>query len=295
LAILHSQLSIIPGWANVSPGDQLLRMNLDRYCFTRWIQRLAIKTKIWNNHKQYIRFILLGRSRVGTNFLRLILNSHPQIITYGELFQKSDSISWIFPEYPQTRHIISAAKNHPIKFLENNIFRGYPKRIAAVGFKLLYYHAHSSALVTVWDYLKSQKDIRIIHIKRLNVLKAHISRQRAVMTDKWVNLTGEQEFYSPIELDYDECLDTFIKTRQWEETYDAIFSNHPMIEVLYEDLAGDYLTEIERVLKFLGVKFADLAPQTFKQSNQPLSLSISNYAELKMKFRGTEWEEFFEE
>jgi hypothetical protein len=34
-------------------------------------------------------------------------------------------------------------------------------------------------------------------------------------------------------------------------------------------------------------------PSTFAQARQPLSKAIANYAELKERFSGTIWEEFF--
>ncbi len=37
-------------------------------------------------HTGYTKYILLGRSRTGSNFLRGLLSSHDQIVCYGELF-----------------------------------------------------------------------------------------------------------------------------------------------------------------------------------------------------------------
>jgi hypothetical protein len=36
-------------------------------------------------------------------------------------------------------------------------------------------------------------------------------------------------------------------------------------------------------------------PETFKQSRQPLSQAITNYFELKERFKGSPWESYFED
>jgi len=183
----------------------------------------------------------------------------------------------------------------PVRFLETKVFKRFPAHISAVGFKIFYYHAHNDGLEPVWTYLRNQKHLRIIHIKRENILKTHLSRKRAVITDVWFNVSGEPEDNAPISLDYEECLEDFVKTREWENKYDTFFQSHDKLDVLYEHLSRDYQSEMKRVQDFLGVDYEFVKPSTYKQSRQPLSRAISNYFELKERFTGTPWEEFFED
>jgi LPS sulfotransferase NodH len=243
----------------------------------------------------YIRFIILGRSRVGSNLLRGLLNSHTGICTYGELFRDYQFIGWGFPDYPQLKSVLALIQKDPIAFLENKVFRKYPKYISAVGFKLFYYHAREDGRGRVWEYLRNDKEIRIIHIKRRNILRTHLSRKRAARSGKWANITGVTKDNAPISLDYEECIADFIRTREWEAQHDRLFENHPKIDINYEDLAKDYVGEMKYIQKFLGVEFEELQPSTYKQSSQPLSDAISNYFELKMGFASSPWEVFFEE
>jgi hypothetical protein len=43
-------------------------------------------------HRDYTRFIILGRSRSGSNYLRGLLNSHRRIVAFGELFRSDEAI-----------------------------------------------------------------------------------------------------------------------------------------------------------------------------------------------------------
>jgi LPS sulfotransferase NodH len=243
--------------------------------------------------KEYTRFIILSRSRTGSNFLRGLLNAHSQVITYSEMFKNNQFIEWGFPGYNDTKATLALFQKDPVEFLEKKVFTKYPRKTAAVGFKLFYYHAKDSQWSGLWTFLKEDTGIKIIHLKRRNILETHLSRQRAMLTDNWANISGERQEQPAIALDYAECLKDFKQTRDWELEYDLYFSKHSMLELFYEDLSQRYQTEIHRVQEFLGVCFEPVAPITFKQGILPLSKSITNYTELKDKFSGSAWEEFF--
>jgi len=257
--------------------------------------KLAMDLGLKAGHTDYTKFIVLGRSRTGSNFLRGLLSSHGQIIVFGEIFKNNQSIEWGTDGYPQKGKDLKLMQSDPPRFLDEIVFKKFPLEITAVGFKLFYYHAQMDDLKPIWPYLQSRKDIRIIHLKRRNILKTHVSRERAARTDKWADVTGSSEAEQMLTLDYDRLLQDFVQTRSWEEEYDRFFADHPKIEVVYETLTRDNAPEMRRIQEFLGVECRDLTPETFKQSKRPLSKSISNYFELKERFDGSPWEEFFEE
>jgi len=258
-----------------------------------YLRKLADEIGIRRSQHNYVKFILLGRSRTGSNFVRGLLNSHPQIIAFGEIFVSNQQITWGLEEYSSSQHDLLLFQRDPTAFLQQALFRDYPRGIAAVGFKLFYYHARENGLEVLWSYLQAQEDIRILHIKRRNMLRTHLSRARAIQTDQWANTNGKLEAEPPIALDFDECLKDFEQTSQWETEYDQFFSAHPRCEVLYEDLLNDFDRQIIRMQDFLEVKHAPLQSDIHKQSHKPLSQSIANYAELKEKFSDTPWEKFF--
>lgn len=259
------------------------------------MQNLIRNWGLMNGHTNYQKFIILGRSRSGSNFLRGLMNSHSQIHVFGEIFQNKDQIGWAMDGYPQDLRILQEFRDHAVDFLEQRVFHKFPRRIQAVGFKLFYYHARDESWSPVWDYLKAQERLKIIHIKRRNILKTHLSRQRAVLTDQWFNLTGVKEKPRPVTLKYEECLQDFVQTRQWEIETARHFDGHPVLDVYYEELAADSDRVMGEVQSFLGVRPEALNPETYKQSDQPLTEAIENYAELKERFQGSPWAEFFSE
>jgi LPS sulfotransferase NodH len=260
------------------------------------LENLALEMGLINGHLNYQKFIVLGWARTGSNFLRSLLNAHSQIIAFSEIFRDFNTIDWGIPGYKiPSPKMLTLAQNDPIQFLQSEVFKEYPKHVAAVGFKIFYYHAQNEEWQPVWSYLQEHKDFRIIHLKRRNILKTYLSEMRAWKTGKWVNTNGQEQDNLSLPLDYEACLEKFETVRHKEEEFDRFFANHPKLEVFYEELSKNYAAEAKRLQQFLGVDYEPLAPATYKQRGQTLSQAIANYDDLKAKFAHTPWAEFFKD
>lgn len=262
------------------------------------IENIALDVDSFEGHSSYCQFIILGKGRSGSNFLRGLLNSHSQAIVFGELFRDYDAIGWEFPDYDQylqSQSLVQAMQNDPINFLRTKIFRNYPEQILAIGFKLFYYHAQNDSRQVIWSFFKEQRAIKIIHLNRNNTLRELLSLRKAFKTNHWTNITGQPEEQLSIFLDYEDCLREFTHTQEIRQQYNQFFQEHPMIHVCYEDLSSNCEQEMKRVQEFLEIDREPVKPSTYKQSNQPLSEAITNYFELKQRFQGTPWSDFFED
>jgi LPS sulfotransferase NodH len=249
-------------------------------------------------HLDYQRFIILGTGRTGSGFLQSLLNSHSEIVAFGEIFQSFDAIRWDYGSYPREapRRQLSAFQDDPVAFLERHVFARFPTDISAVGFRFFYSHAQNTRQKCLWTYLQDRRDFKIIHLKRRNVLRAYLSHRTAKETGRWRDLTGESRGDSiSIHLDRDDCLRWFTETRKQKLKHDVLFADHEKIDLFYEDVSLDCTREMRRVQQFLGVEVQELVPATYKQAWQPLSAAISNYNELKEEFKDTPWEAFFED
>jgi len=256
---------------------------------------IGLQLGLLKGRTDFTRFIILGRSRTGSNFLRGLISSHPAVLSMGEIFRNRDEIDFDHPDYRVSDKVLELYKSDPAAFLETVVFRKVPVQYQAVGFKLFYYHARKPPYLQLWQYLEQHPEIRIVHIKRRNMLHTHLSRAKAEQSGVWVNINGVKEDQSAVNLNYDDCLKDFQQTLDWETWADTYFKNHPLTQVYYEDLAADYPGHAARLQQFLGLKEMLLEPSTHKQSNAPLSAAIQNYAELKARFAGSQWAGFFEE
>ena len=235
-------------------------------------------------HRQYTKFIVLTKPRTGSNLLVNSLQTHPGMKVFGELFRGGADDA--------TKQVILASADD---YFRNHVFKRYGKGIKAVGFKMFYHHPVYDHTGQVWKYLLKCEGLRVIHLRRANLLRTLVSMKIAKKTDVWKN-TGEQNGLvdKRIELDMQECLDSFHQTRQWEKETQAKFVNNPVLELTYEDLTSDYYTQMLRVQEFLEVEPVELQPLTNRQNPETLEKLIINYEDLKKQFAGSEWEVFFE-
>ncbi len=258
-------------------------------------EALGLKIGLLKGDRNYTKFIILGRSRTGSNFLRGFLKNHLQVISLGEIFRETDRIEFDSPYFSATKKIMVAYRSDPVEFLKNQVFRKFRPEIAAVGFKLFYYHASMPPFKQIWEHITNDETIHILHIKRNNMLATHLSRVQADQNNRWVNITGEKEKQSPVVIDPRICQEDFETTAQWEEEADERFKHHPMIQICYEDLVANMDRVMRNVQEFLGLEYQALTPQTYKQSALTPAQSISNYPDLKEYFSGSRWESFFSE
>jgi len=173
---------------------------------------------------------------------------------------------------------------------------------STIGIKILYYQVEHrygqrwgvSGLPNVLELLKSQQDIKIVHLKRRNYLKTLASIRFASLTKKYAvrEQTKTVDNFS-IELTADECEHEFSRIRQWERLYDDIFKDHKILEIYYEILVTEQGRECDRILDFLSVPRRTLTTGLKKLRKRPLSEVVKNYYELKRYFSRTEWARFF--
>jgi LPS sulfotransferase NodH len=214
-------------------------------------------------------------------------------IVLGEIFKNPEAIEWGTDFQIPPEDALLLYKKDPVSFLEQYVYGEKPHWVHAFGFKLFYYHAQAEPWDAIWPHLQEHTEVRILHVKRRNILRTHLSRARAVQTDQWVRVTKEHQKFPAVHLEYEACLHDFVQTRAWEKQFEEFFKQHPIMDVYYEDLATDYSTQMTRIQRFLELPDEHIQPQTYKQANDSLEEAIVNFSELKARFAGTEWEEFF--
>lgn len=229
---------------------------------------------------QYKRFIVLSRSRTGSNLLISLLNSHPHIHTEGEIFRNLNGKNY--------KKVLAKA------------FGKRPYQIKAKGFKIFYYHPQDDSSCEIWDELQSLEDLHIIHLKRRNILRTLLSRKIAGIQDVWsVNSNQRQHKLNKknvsVSFTVDELNKGFKQTKEWEKAGDKIFRDHPLLPIDYEELVNDRKNTLRKVVGFLGVEYIQLKTGLKKQNTKGLRETITNYDELKSAFFQTEWGVCFED
>jgi LPS sulfotransferase NodH len=256
-----------------------------------------------------VKFILLGHGRSGSTLLVKNLIEHPGILMDEELFHpeeaerfKSDpNPNRDAPEMPGVEIRPYRDGEDGAEYLREAVFCDRSRDdILAVGFKLFYTHARGDAKArTAWDYLIENRDVRVVHLVRVNLLESFLSLKVAFMTGEWRRWKGAEGASAPptsLRLEPRECEEYFNEITAYRAWARDAFRRHPFLEIEYErDVCARYPETMGRVYDFLCVPRGPAEQLLEKQSRRRPRETVSNYAELKEHFRPTAYGKFFEE
>jgi len=218
----------------------------------------------------YPIFIILGHPRTGTSLLHTYLNSHPQLLSLNEALSNEANLT--------------------------NLLSPKPFFIKAVGFKFFYeYIKNEDKQLILFNLLKNW-EVKIINIKRKNLLRIYASLLIAEKTQEWSSTESNTKNHKSITINAEECEKAFYQYKSLEKIADEFVaqSNAKIIEVEYESYIEFPDLYNYKILKFLGLKPIKLHSLLKKQNPEPLENLISNYTELKDYFKNSEFEIFFE-
>lgn len=235
-------------------------------------------------------FIVLADARTGSYMLMSLLNAHPEVVAYGEMFNPGRPLESVVPG---TRNRQRAA---PGRLLRRRLWHtGHPAG-RTVGFKLLYGQGVGVS-APVWPYLRAMSNLRVIHLTRRNSLARQVSLTRALRDGVWTVSSGAEPSRSldPVVLDIPALLASLGAQARWVAHAREAFARSQVLEVAYEDLVADQPAQMKRVFEFLGVPPRAVTADTRKIGGPTLRDDVANWHDVCQALRGTRWEWMLEE
>jgi LPS sulfotransferase NodH len=255
-------------------------------------------------------FILLATQRTGSSWVQEMLDSHPALKVYSELFlpdargiplwEPSDfEFAASFVEGRARPPAIVTRRYWTVVYLRR-LFGQDDDRI--VGFKYMYDQVRHSPEVLAYA---AAARVPVVHLIRRNLLDTVISSKLALASGLYhlpadgrpaIPWLASERDGTRIRLDPDEVvaeLRRLARERRRVRTWLRL-SRTPAIEVEYEALVADP-SRFGPILAFLGVADPDpsrLASGLTKVRTDPRADVISNYPELESKLSGTAFEPF---
>ena len=244
----------------------------------------------------YQKFVVITHGRSGSSLLISLLASHNDVIAFAEIFHKDHT--WFgYDGYPD-RHSKAwlTYRNENVEaFLNQMVFRGYADNISAVGFKLFYNEPFCDPHA-VLRYLYDISDLKVIFMKRRNLLRSYVSAKIAMANNVWRIEDSKKENDSlKVEVDVNDCLFYFRSMLKYNSKYERVFQHKSKMEIFYEDLSCNTFGVSQEIQNFLGVECVTLSSKMMKQNNSSLQELIANYDEIRTRLKDTEFEKFFYE
>lgn len=240
------------------------------------------------------KFAILGIQRTGTTLVRTTLDSHPDIMCLGEIFQMRSGMA--HGQAPRrgfkTRTDLgyqsyiqqSALRRLRNRIARNSMVREYLDNIyqspgyAAIGFKFMY--SQLRKYPSVLQYIRT-KNIRVIHVVRENVLKTHLSK--LTMRARGLAHSTRKANLVSVRVPTNDLIKTLNKIQdngmRWKQALDG---HSEYMQITYESFVEDNASVLSEVLAFLEVDpNVSLQSDLVQLNTAPLHEIIENFDEVQ--------------
>lgn len=223
------------------------------------------------------KFIISSGARTGSTLLLSLLRSHPDIIVHGEALTSlatDDAPGMIWGTYRKMRGgdenvaYVEALKTEmrarPERFIQSILFDTQDRKIA--GFKFKLEEAFDPNYDDYARILQEDRDIKVIHLSRKDLLDQFISHQ-VVLKQTGVTLIHDEKnrpAVRPFRADVTEAVSYCQAVVDRELRALRHYGDHRSISVTYEEIAEDDSARLGDILDFLGVPRVPLTTPTKK-------------------------------
>jgi LPS sulfotransferase NodH len=250
-----------------------------------------------------VSFCILTTQRSGSTWLVSLLDSHPQIKAFSELFigetfahPSDEYLPWsdeylsLFYEFERMNPGMRLFK--VFQYLET--LSHYPGMHHAIGFKLMYSQLAKRPEILLKLILARYK---VINLTRENSLDILISRE--TFKRNGFPHSKEEQKLKAIELKPGLLLKELEKQDRNIQLMQTLLNLLPLqvLNVTYESLCNNQQMVIDSVLNFLGVgdNKVSLNSELKKISKGQYSQKIANFEEVKVALSGTKFQRFLQE
>ena len=220
-------------------------------------------------------FLILTSGRTGSSHLVSLLDSHPDLCCFGELFRPAAASFPFF--YVNTRH------TDPHEYLASLTDR--------VGKRLMGLKLTANCLATHPEAERLLQDVRVrvILLRRANLLAQALSGGLAKVTGVWHSTGGKRDPRAQVRIEPERIVGILVRLQEQQLALAALCREHPVFELSYEDLAaGNRLDDLQR---FLGVEPRPLTSRYSRLDPRPLRDKIENWEDVSAALAGTQFED----
>ncbi len=235
-----------------------------------------------------VRFVVFGLQRTGTSLVISLLQSHPDILSLGEIFaNKLNRVSKGIPTFElylkeanDAGEAVRSREEMRKRYLDD-LFTEAKAR--AVGFKLMFNQIPRCP--EVLDYFKEHR-FKVIAIYRKNLIASAISHIRAMETGIYDCLQpafkeidpANKKIHIPERMLLSQLKAFTIENKGLRKTIKSLGLEG--VELSYENLCSGWREEIRKVFTLLGVESQELHTRLEKVSPSRLEDSVENYEEI---------------
>jgi len=227
------------------------------------------------------KFILYCSPRTGSNLLSNLLRSHPEIDFGTTILSPRDAKILFFPILYIVGHCKACEKL-------NYGFKIHP-------FSLLTYQK-----LDVQKFLLQlhQAGWKIIHLKRLNLVRQQISLMVATQRNKWTDIVENSLINSMFYIDENELIEKIQKQEIHLFNENKALEQIPHITITYEKellKSEQHQKTVDRIFEYLDIESVPVKTKFKRTTTDKLSDFIENYEEIVSAIRKTKYAKFLDD
>ena len=245
--------------------------------------------------------IILTTQRTGSTFLVTCLDSHPDICCRGEILTGSRLVHvpgflyrfrFGIKGYRYLRSGAWLPRRVMRRFLDEGHLTGGEFGVQPVmAFKVMYNQIRPP---WVMNFLRERTGLRILHLRRNNLLKVYVSNQLLTVKrdDGWKPHTTEPLAAVSMPVVAGDAIEYMRRAVAEYEAHERLFADHPRLQLSYEtmiDGQGLAPAVARDICRFLGVADRPMESNLVKMNPERLEDMVTNYDELASVVARTEF------
>jgi LPS sulfotransferase NodH len=240
-------------------------------------------------------FVVFTSPRTGSSWLIDLLDSHPQIAAYAELFLPGDRTAPDYGSRDLPRFEATLEERRRITRIPARL--AYLRRVfaprdgvGAAGFKLMY--GHPDVHTGVLAYLGARR-ARVVHLVRQNALEQLVSWETSVARGQFRAHSGEHVTELTVHLDMATLPERLAGSQLRVERARKTLRRYrlPSLEVTYEQLRQEPGRELGRIAELLGVPPRSWTPSSslIVMNARPWRSTVDNATDVDRRLAGTKF------
>ena len=234
-------------------------------------------------HLRDDKFLVSCAARSGSTMLCSLIRSHPQAICHGEVLAQEGSppLAGMYqrklkenPEFGSS--VCRYRDRHPERFLYDIVFN--PQGHRCVGFKFKTDEAFQPRFKPFREIVAADKDIKVIHLIRRNLLDQYVSHRVVEKTGlTLLRLPEERPQVAPFTVDIEHFIAYAKDVNQRQQAAFDLYREHRCITLAYEDIVAPESSALDGLKVFLGI--------TNRPLSTPLVKIITNNSDVVLNLK----------
>ena len=216
------------------------------------------------------KFLISCAARSGSSMLCTLIGSHPQALCHHEVFAH-ETPPTVFGVYGRKRKnsleferlLRRYRDQHPQRFLYDIVFNPQGRR--CVGFKFKTDEAFQPRYQFIRDLVAGDRDIKIIHLIRRNLLDQYVSHRVVEKTGiTFIRPTEKRPQVAPFTVDIEHFIAYVRNVKKRQQAAFDLYRNHRSLILAYEDIIAPQSTALDDLQAFLNIGNRPLSPAMAK-------------------------------